>query len=114
MYAEVFCYPIVVGFLILFGPDMSSFVHLDNRKKYILILGKSATKGLDDTKLTAEKEYATNFSDQNKKFCLSSHYTGVNSYIFVNSVEIYKFKAKDSRNKFSSIMFGQCFKRFFS
>ena len=27
---------------------------------------------------------------------LSLHYNGVNSYIFVNGVEIYKFKAKDS------------------
>ena len=31
-----------------------------------------------------------------KKFCLSLHYNGVNSYLFVNGTEIYKFKAKDS------------------
>ena len=31
-----------------------------------------------------------------KKNCLSSHYNGVNSYLFVNGTEIYKFKAKDS------------------
>ena len=31
-----------------------------------------------------------------KKFCLSLHYIGANSYLFVNSTEIYKFKAKDS------------------
>ena len=31
-----------------------------------------------------------------KKFCLSLHYNGANSYLFVNGVEIYKFKAKDS------------------
>ena len=31
-----------------------------------------------------------------KKFCLSLHYNGVDSYLFVNGVEIYKFKAKDS------------------
>ena len=30
------------------------------------------------------------------KFCLSLHYNGVNSYLFLNSTEIYKFKAKDS------------------
>ena len=30
------------------------------------------------------------------KFCLSSHYNGVNSHRLGNSVEIYKFKAKDS------------------
>ena len=31
-----------------------------------------------------------------KKFCLSLHYCGINSYLFVNGTEIYKFKAKDS------------------
>ena len=31
-----------------------------------------------------------------KKFCLSLHYNGANSYLFINGVEIYKFKAKDS------------------
>ena len=31
-----------------------------------------------------------------KKFCLSLHYIGANTYLFVNSTEIYKFKAKDS------------------
>ena len=32
-----------------------------------------------------------------KKFCLSLHYNGANSYLFVNGTEIYKFKAKDSK-----------------
>ena len=31
-----------------------------------------------------------------KKFCLSWHYNGANSYLFANVTEIYKFKAKDS------------------
>ena len=31
-----------------------------------------------------------------KKFCLSLHFNGANSYLFVNGTEIYKFKAKDS------------------
>ena len=30
-----------------------------------------------------------------RKFCLSLHYNGANSYLFVNGTEIYKFKAKD-------------------
>ena len=40
--------------------------------------------------------YSINFTENNKKFCLSLHYNGANSYLFVNSREIYKFKAKDS------------------
>ena len=73
-------------------------------KKKILILDKVQTKGLDDTKLTAEKEYPINISEHHKKFCLSFHYDDVNSYLFVNGVEIYKFKANDSKIMESSIM----------
>ena len=57
--------------VIIFGADMSSSVHLDNNKKYIMILGDGPTQGSDDTTLTAKKEYAINFNEQQKKFCLS-------------------------------------------
>ena len=66
---------------------MSSSGHVDNRKKEILILGKGPTQGLDDTKLTVEKQYGIHFSEQQKKFCLSLHYNGGNSYLYVNRVE---------------------------
>ena len=46
--------------------------------------------------MTPEKMYSINFTEKNKKFCLSLHYNGANSYLFVNGTEIYKFKAKDS------------------
>ena len=74
--------------------DISSSKKTDNRKKDILILGKSPTQGLELT-LSAEKMYSINFT-KNKKFCLSLLYNGANSYLFVNGREIYKFKAKDS------------------
>ena len=41
-----------------------------------------------------------------KKFCLSLHYNGANSYLFVNGTEIYKFKAKDSEIVASPICLG--------
>ena len=41
--------------------------------------------------------YSINFTVTKKKFCLSLHYNGANSYLFVNGTEIYKFKAKDSK-----------------
>ena len=40
---------------IIFGVDMSSSVHVDNKKQDILIFGKDSTQGLDGTTLTAEK-----------------------------------------------------------
>ena len=39
---------------IIFGVDMSSSVHADNKKKDILILGKGNTKGLDNTSLRSD------------------------------------------------------------
>ena len=81
--------------VIIFGVDMSSSTKIDNRKKYILILGKTPTQGLEHT-LSAEKMYSINFTEHNKKFCLSLHYNGANSYLFVNGKEIHKFKVKDS------------------
>ena len=41
--------------VIILGVDMSSSIHVVNKKKYFLILGEGSTQGLDDTKLTAEK-----------------------------------------------------------
>ena len=35
-----------------------------------------------------------NSTEHNKKFCLSLHYKGANSDLFVNGKEIHKFKAK--------------------
>ena len=35
--------------VIIFGADMSSSVHIDNRNKDILILSEGPTQGLDDT-----------------------------------------------------------------
>ena len=81
--------------VIIFGVDMSSSTKIDNRKKDILILGKTPTQGLEHT-LSAEKMYSINFTEHNKKFCLSLYYNGANSYLFVNGKEIHKFKVKDS------------------
>ena len=81
--------------LIIFVVDMSSSPHIDNKKKYILILGKGPTQGLEYS-LAAEKFYSINFTKHNTTFCLSLHYNGANSYLFVSGTEIIKFKAKDS------------------
>ena len=40
--------------------------------------------------------YSINFTITKKKFCLSLHYNGANSYLFVNGTKIIKFKAQDS------------------
>ena len=41
---------------IIFGVDRSSSVHINNKEKYILILGKGPKQGSDETTLTAEAQ----------------------------------------------------------
>ena len=41
--------------IIIFGADMSSSVHANNKTRSILVLGEGFTQGLDDTKLDAKK-----------------------------------------------------------
>ena len=81
--------------VLIFWADMISSAHIDNKKKCILVLRKWPRQGLEQT-LTAEKMYSINFTVTKKKFCLSLHYNRASSYLFVNGIEIYKFKAKDS------------------
>ena len=93
---------------LIFGVDMSSSAQIDNKEKDILVLGKGPSRGLEHT-LTAEKMYPINFTVTTKKFCLSLHYNGANSYLFVNGTEIYKFKAKDSETVASPLCLFQKF-----
>ena len=94
--------------VLIVGADMSTSIHIDNKKKDILVLGRGPTQGLEST-LTTEKMYSINFTVTKKKFCLSLYYNEGNSYLFVNGTEICKFKAKDSANSSKSIMFRQYF-----
>ena len=55
--------------ILIFGVDMSSSAHIDNKKKDILVLGKGPTQGLEST-LTAEKMYSINFTLTKKEILL--------------------------------------------
>ena len=54
-------------------------------------------QGINDTTLYAEKIYSQNFTQSSKKFILSWHYNGNDSYLFVNGAQELKFKAKDDQ-----------------
>ena len=47
-------------------------------------MGTGLTQGINDTAIYAEKNFYRNFTDFGKKFVLSLHYNGDNSYLFVN------------------------------
>ena len=78
--------------VLIFGVGMSASVHIDNKKKDILVLGRGPTQGLEHA-LTAGEMYSISIT-VTKKIFLSLHCNGANSYLFVNGTEIYKFKAK--------------------
>ena len=91
---------------------MSSSSHANNRKNRILVLSKDFVQGINGTTIYAEKLYSINFTENDKKFCLSLHYNGANSYLIVNGTEIHKFKAKDSEIVATPLCLGKISKDF--
>ena len=91
---------------------MSSYTKTNNKKKEILTLGMGPTQGLRENSLSAEKMYSISFTKANTKFCLTLHYNGANSYLFVNGTEILKFKAKDSEIAPNNLCLGNVSKDF--
>ena len=73
---------------------MSFSVHASNRANHIYVMGKGFVQGINDTTIYAEKSFYRNFTDPGKKFVLSLHYNGNNSYLFVNGRQELKFKCK--------------------
>ena len=97
---------------IIFGAHVSSSVHVDNKWKDILILVEGPTQGLDGTTFTAKAKYPISFTQSGKRFVLSLHYNGSNSFLFVNATKVYQFKAKNSEIKDYALCLGNVSKDF--
>ena len=80
--------------VLILGADMSFSVHATNRANNIYVMGEAFVQGVNDTTIYAEKKFYRNFTDAGKKFVLSLHYNGDNSYLFANGRQKLKFKAK--------------------
>ena len=80
--------------VLIFGVDMSFSAHTTNRANHIYLMGDGLTQGINDTTLYVEKNYRRNFMDPGKKFIISLHYNGDETYFFVNGRQELKFKAK--------------------
>ena len=80
--------------VLIFGADMSFSVHATNRANHIYVMGTEFVQGINDTTIYAEKNFYRNFTDPGKKFMLSLHYNGGDSYLFVNGRQELKFKCK--------------------
>ena len=83
--------------VLIFGAHENSLVHANNKANNIYIMGDLFVQGINDTMLYAEKICSQNFTAVNKKFVLSLHYNGDDSYLFVNGNQELKFKAKDDQ-----------------
>ena len=83
--------------VLIFGVHENSSVHANNKANNIYVMGDLFVQGINDTTLYAEKIYSQNFTAANKKFVLSLHYNGDDSYLFVNGKQELKFKAKDDQ-----------------
>ena len=70
--------------VLIFGADMSFSVHGTNRANHIYVMGTGLTQGINDTTIYAEKNLYRNFTDPGKRFMVSLHYNGDDSYLFVN------------------------------
>ena len=98
--------------VIICAVDMSSSVHVRNKNKDILTLGKRQTQRLDNTTLTTEAEYSIILLRSQRKFWWSLHYSGSNSFLFVNATKIYQFKAKVPEIKIYLLCLGNIFIEF--
>ena len=98
--------------VIIFGVDNSSSVNIDSRNKNILVLGEGSIQGLEDVTVTAEAKCSVNCTESEKTFVLSLHYNRNNSFLFVNTVKIYLFRAKDSKIRLYSVCLGNISKDF--
>ena len=83
--------------VIIFGVHENSLVHANNKANNIYIMGDLFVQDINDTTLYAEKIYSQNFTAIDKKFVLSLHYSGDDSYLLVNGKQELKFKAKDDQ-----------------
>ena len=80
--------------VLIFGADMSFSVHATNRANNIYVMGADLTQDIHNATLYAEKNFYRNFTNFGKKFVLSLHYNGNNSYLFVNGRQELNFKCK--------------------
>ena len=78
--------------VIIFGVDMSFSKHANNKANNIYVMGKDYVQKINDTTIYAEDK--RNFTDPGKKFVLSLHCNGNDSYLFVNGRQELKFKTK--------------------
>ena len=70
---------------------MSFRIHATNRANHIYVIGVGFAQSIHDTTVYVENNFYRNFTDSGKKFVLSLHCNGGESYLFVNGRQELKF-----------------------
>ena len=79
--------------VIIFGVDDSASVHTCSCKNsFFLILGIEPTDDINHSIGTTRKKFNYNLNKTKAKFCSSLHYSGDNSYLFVDGKEFNNFR----------------------
>ena len=86
--------------VVIIGVDVSSSSHADNHKNNFLVFAEEDTFSINGSFGAPEKKFSINFTKAKTKFCLSLHWSGDNSYVFVKGKEIFKFKADNGNFSF--------------
>ena len=69
--------------VLIFGVDESFLINANNKANNIYVMGDLFVQGINDTTSYAEKIYSQNFTQPSKKFVLSLHYNGNDSYLLL-------------------------------
>ena len=87
--------------VLIFGVHESSLVHANNKANNIYVMGDLFVQGISNTTLYADEVYSQNFTQPNKKFVLSLHYNGDDSYylLMVNKNQNLNLKQSISLKK---------------
>ena len=97
--------------VIIFCADSCQSVHYGNKlAKDVLILGKDFIQKIDKETVYADDTFPTNFTVT--KFCLSLHFDGLISRLFVNVKQQVLFKGKDSEITPYKLCLGKIFTDF--
>ena len=70
----------------------SSSCHIDNHKINFLVLDEGPTYVINGSFASPEETFNISFTKPKTNFCLSLHYNGNNSYLFVNGKETLSLK----------------------
>ena len=91
--------------VIIFGVNIFSSPHTDNKGKDIFILGKDPTQGLCKHSLTAEKIYSVNFTvTKLVNISTNTQYTGILKQLLLMIVILYQGNLKDCLMKALSLL----------